>query len=287
MRALVGLMFIALTVLSACGGGRPHASGGGSIDPSTPPPSLDATSQTTTASEVQVAGCESVRSHADYRTGQWFASPDEALEWATGRSPHGFEPAGQDRTRSGDEHDHYRYIRTEDGQVIEVAEVVTDRQGQWSIDAIETCRSPHERHNRFSITVTTDRHTYPDGEPVAFTVEICNQGPPTTTEGGGGSDIPFSYRILDEQDRVVADDSHAVRTTELRMVRWAEDRCRVARASWDQHYWNRPEDRPSEPAEIYGTPHRGDLVPEGHHRIRIDSSQGSATSVPFELHRKG
>lgn len=142
MRWLVGLMLIALAVSSACGGGRLQATGG-STEASTPTSSPDAPSEATpTASEAQAefAGCESVRSHADYRTGRWFGSPDEALEWATRRSPHGFESAGRDRTKGGDGHDYYRYVRTEDDQAIQVAEVVSDRQGRWSIDAIETCR---------------------------------------------------------------------------------------------------------------------------------------------------
>lgn len=142
-------------------------------------------------------------------------------------------------------------------------------------------------HKQFSVTVNTDRDAYAADEPVTFTVEICNQGPPTTTEGGGGSDIPFSYQIVDEQDEVVADDSHAVHTMELRMVRWAQGQCRTAQRSWDQHYWNRPEDRPSEPPEIYGTPQRGELVPPGSYRVRINSSLGSATSAPFEIQRRG
>lgn len=142
-------------------------------------------------------------------------------------------------------------------------------------------------HSEFSVGVTTDRESYATGESVTFTVEICNRGPATTTEGYGGSDIPFSYQILDEQDEVVADDSHALRTTELRMVRWSEGRCRTAQASWDQHYWNRAEDRPSEPPEVHGTPQRGDLVPPGGYRIRVDSSHGRATSNPFELQRQG
>lgn len=140
MRSLLGLMFSALTLLTACGGdAAPQASTGGSTEAATPASSLDSPSQaSTTTSEAQV-GCGRVRSHADYRTGEWFASPDEALEWATRRSPHGFESAGQDSTRGGDEHDYYRYVRREDDQVIQVAEVVSDGQGQWSVDAIETC----------------------------------------------------------------------------------------------------------------------------------------------------
>lgn len=135
------------------------------------------------------------------------------------------------------------------------------------------------------MSVTTDREDYAEGETITFTVEICNQGPATTTEGGGGSDIPFSFSILDERGQVVADDTHAVRTMELRMVRWAPGQCREAQGTWDQHHWNRPRDQPSEPPEIHGTPQRGERVPAGAYRVRISTSLGSSTSAPFEVHR--
>lgn len=141
-------------------------------------------------------------------------------------------------------------------------------------------------HDEFAVTVTTEQEAYADGETVTFRVEVCNRGPATTTEGGGGSDIPIWFQILDGQGEVVADDSHAVRTLEIKFVRWSEGQCRTAQASWDQHYWNRAEDRPSEPPEIYGTPQRGDLVPPGDYRIRVTTPQGTATSAPFELQQR-
>lgn len=143
----------------------------------------------------------------------------------------------------------------------------------------------HDSHDGFSVDVITGREDYAEGETVTFTVEICNQGPAITTEGGGGSDIPLSFSILDEQGRVVADDTHSFRTMELRMVRWAPGQCRDAQGTWDQHYWNRPRDRPSEPPEIHGTPQRGETVPAGAYRVRISTSLGSSTSAPFELQR--
>lgn len=141
--------------------------------------------------------------------------------------------------------------------------------------------------DEFAVTVTAEQEAYAEGETVTFRVEVCNRGPATTTEGGGGSEIPFSFQVLDGQDEVVADDSHVVRTLEIIIVRWSEGQCRTAQASWDQHYWNRAEDRPSEPPEVYGVPQRGDRVPPGDYRIRVTTSQGTATSEPFELHQRG
>ena len=165
-----------------------------------------------------------------------------------------------------------------------VPEATPSMSGSWTPALPATSPTPRA-HVDFSVTITTDQSNYNGGEAVGFTVEICNQGPPTTTEGYGGTDIPFSYRILDEADGVVADDSHAFRTLELRTVQWSEHQCRTARMSWDQRFWNRPEDEPSEPPEVYGTPVRGDEVPTGRYRIRISSSLGTATSAAFELSR--
>ena len=140
-------------------------------------------------------------------------------------------------------------------------------------------------HGDFSVSVAVGREDYGEGETISFTVEVCNQGSATTTEGWGGSDIPFSFSILDEQGQVVADDTHAVRTTELRIVPWGPGQCRDAQSTWDQQYWNRPEGRSSEPPEIHGTPRRGGTVPAGEYRIRISAALGTSTSVPFEIHR--
>lgn len=165
------------------------------------------------------------------------------------------------------------------------------RSGPSSSPTSTTSTASHgaspDMHSQFSVAVSTDKEAYTEGEPDLLAVEICNEGRATTTEGGGGSDIPFSYQIVDEQGQVVADDSHTVHTMELRIVRWSEGQCRTAQTSWDQHYWNRSEDRPSEPPEVFGTPQRGHLVPPGVYRIRMDSSQGGATSTPFKLHRRG
>lgn len=89
----------------------------------------------------------------------------------------------------------------------------------------------------------------------------------------------------DDRIYVVVDDSHAIRTLELRMVKWTPGQCRTQRSSWDQHRWNPPEDQPSEPPELHGTPQRGDEVHAGEYRVRAVASQGTATSVPFELQR--
>lgn len=152
------------------------------------------------------------------------------------------------------------------------------------VPSFPTATAP-DGHGEFTVSVTTDADGYGEAETVTAIVEVCNQGPATTTEGGGGSDIPFSFHIVDERGDVVADDSHAVRTSELRMVQWDEQECREAQLSWNQHHWNRPEDRPSEPPEVYGTPQEGALVPPGAYRIRVTSSFGTATSEPFEVRR--
>lgn len=80
--------------------------------------------------------CEVMQAHADFRTGEWFPSVDEALEWASQRSPHGFVRAGSAATS---EPAVVNYVRRVDGEMVEVAEVVVDAEGRWSVDAIETC----------------------------------------------------------------------------------------------------------------------------------------------------
>jgi hypothetical protein len=115
---------------------------------------------------------------------------------------------------------------------------------------------------------------------VTFTVETCNVGAPTTTEEGGPA---FGFTILDGDGRVVADTRHVVSTLELRVVSWAAEECRHATGNWDQHYWNRPEDAPTEPPEVLGFPNRGGRVPPGQYRVSISSPYGSATSEPFTL----
>lgn len=82
--------------------------------------------------------CESVQSHADFRTKAWFPTADEALEWATQRSPHGFVRAGSDDGQPP--HAPGRFVRYADDVLIETAEVVRNADDQWSVDAIETCR---------------------------------------------------------------------------------------------------------------------------------------------------
>ena len=150
--------------------------------------------------------------------------------------------------------------------------------------ATSTPTSPRA-HEDFSVSVTAGRADYNEGETISFTVGICNQGPATTTEGWGGSDIPFSFSVLDEEGLVVADDTHAIRTTELRMVPWAPGQCRDTTSTWDQYHWNRPEDRAPEPPEIHGTPLRGGTVPAGEYRVRVSAPLGTSTSAPFEIHR--
>lgn len=135
----------------------------------------------------------------------------------------------------------------------------------------------------FTVTVTTDRPQLAPGEEVAFTVEVCNTGPATTTEGGGGSDIPFNFRVEDADGRVVADDSHRFRTLELREVRWRTGECRQGGGRWDGHHWNRPEDQSTEPPDLDGTPVVGDPVPAGEYVIRVTGGLGTATSEPVRV----
>ena len=78
-----------------------------------------------------------MQAHADFRTAEWFPSVDEALEWASQRSPHGFVRAGSAAATS--EPAAGNYVRRTDDEVVEVAEVVVDAEGRWSVDAIETC----------------------------------------------------------------------------------------------------------------------------------------------------
>jgi hypothetical protein len=134
------------------------------------------------------------------------------------------------------------------------------------------------------VTFRTDRPRYPAGEEVTFTVETCNLGTPTTVKEGGP---PFSFTIRDADGPVVADDSHAVSTLALRGVSWAAGECREATGSWDQHFWNRHEDAPAEPREVWGLPNRGDEVTRGQYQVSISSLYGSATSEGFTLDRSG
>lgn len=139
---------------------------------------------------------------------------------------------------------------------------------------------PTDPTETFTVTVTTDRAELVPGEDVAFTVEVCNTGPATTTEGYGGSDIPFHFTIADTDGKVVADDSHRLRTLELRQVRWRTGECRQEGGRWDGHHWNRPEDQPTEPD---GTPVVGDPVPAGEYVIRVTGGLGTATSEPVRV----
>jgi hypothetical protein len=137
-------------------------------------------------------------------------------------------------------------------------------------------------HDGFHVTVRTDRERYVAGEEVTFTVETCNLGAPTTTEEGGP---PFAFTIRDADGRVVADDRHVISTLALRGVSWTAGECRVVTGSWDQHFWNRLEDAPAEPPEVWGLPNRGDEVPGGQYQVSISSLYGGATSEPFTLER--
>jgi hypothetical protein len=132
----------------------------------------------------------------------------------------------------------------------------------------------------FHVTVRTDRPRSVAGEEVTFTVETCNLGTPTTVEEGGP---PFAFTIRDADGRVVADDSHVISTLALRGVSWLAGACREATGSWDQHFWNRHEDVPAAPPEVWGLPNRGDEVPGGQYHVSISSLYGSATSEGFTL----
>jgi hypothetical protein len=149
------------------------------------------------------------------------------------------------------------------------------QQGPSDDDAAAT--GPHDG---FHVTVRPDRERYVADDEVRFTVETCNLGAPTTTEEGGP---PFGFTIRDADGRIVADDSHVISTLALRGVSWTAGACREATASWDQHVWNRHEDVPAEPPEVWGLPTRGDQVPRGQYRVSISSRYGSATSEPFTL----
>lgn len=136
----------------------------------------------------------------------------------------------------------------------------------------------------FTVTVTTDRAELVPGEELTFTVEVCNTGPATTTEGGGGSEIPFRFTVEDADGRVLADDSHRVVTLELIQVPWETGQCRQARGRWDGHHWNRPEDQPTEPPDVIGVPIVGDPVPAGEYVIRVAAGRlGTATTEPVRV----
>lgn len=136
----------------------------------------------------------------------------------------------------------------------------------------------------FTVTVSTDRAELVPGEELTFTVEVCNTGPATTTEGGGGSEIPIRFTVEDAGGRVVADDSHRVVTLEVIYVPWETGQCRQARGRWDGHYWNRPEDQPTEPPDVAGRPVVGDPVPAGEYLIRVAAGRlGTATTEPIRV----
>lgn len=135
----------------------------------------------------------------------------------------------------------------------------------------------------FTVTVTPDRAELVPGEELTYTVEVCNTGPATTTEGGGGSDIPFRFTVQNADGRVVADDSHRVSTMELRQVPWRVGQCREVHGRWDGHHWNRPEDQPTEPPDVIGNPVIGDPVPAGEYVIQVTGRLGTATSEPVRV----
>lgn len=134
----------------------------------------------------------------------------------------------------------------------------------------------------FQVTVHTDRNRYTSGDEVTFTVAICNLGPPTTVEEGSDS---FRFTVRNTTGQTVADDSHALYTGDLRRTQWQTGDCRTHTGSWDQHYWNRPDDEPTEEPDTFGLPTRGSEVPAGQYTIRISTYYGSATTDPFTLER--
>lgn len=81
--------------------------------------------------------CDIVEAHADFRSREWFPSADEALEWASQRSPHGFAPV--DTAETASDQDSGTFVYYENGQLAEVADVTRDADGQWSVDSIDTC----------------------------------------------------------------------------------------------------------------------------------------------------
>jgi hypothetical protein len=137
----------------------------------------------------------------------------------------------------------------------------------------------------FRVRVTTDKQVYKDGDAVEATLRVCRTGlMPTTTTGGGGTNLPVEFRILDSEDNVVADSSHGVRTLELRTVRWLPGQCRSAHLRWDQHYWNRPGVDP--PTDVVGMPSRGQTVPAGQYGFEV-TWKGAVGTRTFEIEARG
>jgi hypothetical protein len=121
----------------------------------------------------------------------------------------------------------------------------------------------------FRQTVQTDQREYRPDDGVVIHTRVCRSRPwPVFTSSGGGTDLLTSFAIIDSGGDVVADDTHAVRTMELRRVPWLPGMCRTARHEWDQRYWNQGE-LPEGDRVALGAPIRGERVPPDDYRAQV------------------
>jgi hypothetical protein len=137
----------------------------------------------------------------------------------------------------------------------------------------------------FDVRLATNRESYGPDETVTFTLTVCNGDQPAVTSGGG-SLLPGSFVVEAADGTRVADDTHRLRTPILLEVPWQPGECREITDSWDQHFWNRPDDVASaSPADTGGVPVVGGLVAAGEYRVVVSLADGPVMAEAFSLTR--
>lgn len=115
-------------------------------------------------------------------------------------------------------------------------------------------------------------------EPTVLEISVCsNSVLPTATDDGRPS---WQIRSASSGE-VVADNSHAITTAELKRLQWRPRQCRVVTEEvWDGRRWNQAG---AATPEVVGTPARGERVAPGHYLFVASWGNLEEVVVRFEV----
>ena len=114
----------------------------------------------------------------------------------------------------------------------------------------------------FDVTVTTDAARYGEGDVATMTTRVCSNRWWLSRMSAGH----ITWEVVDRTGSPVANNSHAIRTTDIRTEWWRPGQCRTFAVEWDLRTWNQAA-REAGAGGALGEPVRGVPVPPGDYRF--------------------
>ena len=129
----------------------------------------------------------------------------------------------------------------------------------------------------FSVSTSTDAASHGTGGPVRLATQVCS----TSWLWGQATRGHVVWEVVDDAGRPVADNTHEIRTADIRSEWWRPRECRTFTAEWDLRFWNHGEtDGDDDGDDVVGTPVKGSPVPAGRYRVRITWHTGPSGEPP-------